>query len=430
MKNRIFIFEFVSGGGFNKIEIPNSFFSEGFGMLRSIISDFKLLEFEITTLLDYRFLHLVPLLNADMVEVLEKEEEYLLKFEYLVKQSESCFIIAPEFSKTLYRLTKIVKKNKKNLLSIDLKGVNLGTSKLDTFKFFRSSKVKTPQTFLLPRGKQNFDANFVIEKFKNLNCPVIIKPEDGVGADSIFYFESEEEIIEFFNDPIEKLDSIGNYILQEYVEGKDLSVSLLGTENSTPKILSVNTQDIDIKKPNFESNYFGGHTPVENYSEIEASLKENFKKMDLSRFKGYFGIDFIRNENCEIYFIEINPRLTTSYLGLRNIINQNLAKMILSSKQNGKNKLPEVLLQNHSLFSRIELVHKSPNLNKKIIEELIYETLNLIPEMITPPISLDGTSQFTCFIATKTKDFLSSKKRMQEIIQTLQSLDYLIVKQG
>ena len=127
MKNRIFIFEFVSGGGFNKIEIPNSFFSEGFGMLRSIISDFKLLEFEITTLLDYRILHLVSLLNADMVEVLEKEEEYLLKFEYLVKQSEYCFIIAPEFSKTLIRLTKIVKKNKKNLLSIDLKGVNLGT---------------------------------------------------------------------------------------------------------------------------------------------------------------------------------------------------------------------------------------------------------------------------------------------------------------
>ena len=429
MKNRIFIFEFVSGGGFNKIEIPNSFFSEGFGMLRSIISDFKLLEFEITTLLDYRFLHLVPLLNADMVEVLEKEEEYLLKFEYLVKQSESCFIIAPEFSKTLYRLTKIVKKNKKNLLSIDLKGVNLGTSKLDTFKFFRSSKVKTPQTFLLPRGKQNFDANFVIEKFKNLNCPVIIKPEDGVGADSIFYFESEEEIIEFFNDPIEKLDSIRNYILQEYVEGKDLSVSLLGIKNSTPKILSVNTQDIDIKKPNFESNYFGGHTPVENYSEIEASLKENFKKMDLSRFKGYFGIDFIRKENCEIYFIEINPRLTTSYLGLRNIINQNLAKMILYSKQSNKNKLPAVVLENHSSFSRIELVHKSPKLNKKIMEKLIDEALNLIPEMVTPPISLDGSSQFTCFIATKTKDFLSSKKRMQEINQTLQSLDYLIVKQ-
>ncbi len=41
MKNRIFIFEFVSGGGFNKIEIPISLFCEGYGMLRSIIMDFK-----------------------------------------------------------------------------------------------------------------------------------------------------------------------------------------------------------------------------------------------------------------------------------------------------------------------------------------------------------------------------------------------------
>ena len=50
--NRIFIFEFVSGGGFNQVDIPNSLFCEGYGMLKSIITDFKALNFEISTLLD------------------------------------------------------------------------------------------------------------------------------------------------------------------------------------------------------------------------------------------------------------------------------------------------------------------------------------------------------------------------------------------
>jgi len=47
MKKRIFIFEFVTGGGFNRVNIPISLFCEGFGMLRSIIKDFKSLGFEI-----------------------------------------------------------------------------------------------------------------------------------------------------------------------------------------------------------------------------------------------------------------------------------------------------------------------------------------------------------------------------------------------
>ena len=47
-KKKIFIFEFISGGGFNKDDIPSSLFCEGFGMLRSIIADFKAIGFNIT----------------------------------------------------------------------------------------------------------------------------------------------------------------------------------------------------------------------------------------------------------------------------------------------------------------------------------------------------------------------------------------------
>ena len=68
-KNKIFIFEFVSGGGFNQGDIPSSLFCEGYGMLKSIITDFKALNLEISTLLDYRISFLSTYLKADYIEI-------------------------------------------------------------------------------------------------------------------------------------------------------------------------------------------------------------------------------------------------------------------------------------------------------------------------------------------------------------------------
>ena len=39
VNQKIFIFEFVSGGGYNKVDIPLSLFCEGYAMLRTTIED-------------------------------------------------------------------------------------------------------------------------------------------------------------------------------------------------------------------------------------------------------------------------------------------------------------------------------------------------------------------------------------------------------
>ena len=46
--------------------------------------------------------------------------------------------------------------------------------------------------------------------------------------------------------------------------------------------------------------------------------------------QGYVGIDLVLGEQAtDDYLIEINPRLTTSYLGLRQIADSNLAQAML-----------------------------------------------------------------------------------------------------
>jgi len=153
LNQKIFIFEFVSGGGYNKVDIPSSLFCEGYAMLRTTIEDFKKLGFQIIVLLDNRIEFLSQYLKADIIELVNKNDDYIKVYTDCVKESSYCFIIAPEFSNILYNLTKIAKDYKKTVLSVDLEGIKLGSSKLKTYKFFLENKVNTPQTYAIPFKK-------------------------------------------------------------------------------------------------------------------------------------------------------------------------------------------------------------------------------------------------------------------------------------
>ena len=145
------------------------------------------------------------------------------------------------------------------------------------------------------------------------------------------------------------------------------------------------------------------------------------------KIEGYFGIDFIENHNHSFNFIEINPRLTTSYIGLRNILNVNCAELIFNTKLNNISDL-EIKLHNHSCFTRIDFSRNEIENMKAFHEETIYKLMKLIPEFVTPPISLNEHNKYSCFVATKTKDLISSKIRLNTIIQTIERLNLNIIK--
>jgi predicted ATP-grasp superfamily ATP-dependent carboligase len=429
-ENHVFIFEFVSGGGFNQVDIPSSLFCEGFGMLRSIIADFKALDFNIITTLDYRIYFLSNLLEVNTIHKVEAKDNYLTIFKNQVRNCKYIFIIAPESSNILYKLTEIAKNYDKTILSIDLEGIKLGTSKILTYSFFKNYKLSTPKTYLIPLKNKKLDLEFIIQKFKELKRPIIIKPEDGVGAESIYYFGSENQIREFFYGLDNSFEYCRAYILQEFIDGRDLSISLIGNSsylNSQITFLSVNSQDVEITNLKTKSEYFGGYTPVEDQEEILNYLSKILNKIDLSKFIGYYGIDFIQKKNKTVHFLEINPRLTTSYIGLRNVIDINPVELIINSKLNSM-KPAKLKYHSHSNFSRVELVYTGSKSINEIKVSLLPKLLNMISELVTPPISFNKSKFFSCFLATKTKDFSSSLKRVNDIFSTLEEFDFKVLK--
>ena len=434
---KIFIFEFVSGGGFNQVEIPSSLFCEGYAMLRTIIEDFKNLGFHITTLLDSRIKFLSLYMKADIIKSVELEEDYLQKYTTCVRNSDYCFVIAPEFSNVLYNLTKIVKKNNKKLLSIDLNGIKLGASKLETYRFFIENEINTPKSYSIPFNGNILDLDFILQKFDQINSSIVIKPDDGVGSELIFYFEKKDEILHFFESSNKITNTNRKYILQEYIEGDPMSVSIINDQplgklvENGPKILSINAQNLQITDPTKDSAYLGGYTPVDQFEQLKAQIENILKGVELSAFKGYFGIDFVKKVDNSLSFIEINPRLTTSYVGIRNVLEFNPMDLLLTQKKKLQNF--KMIPHKFSEFTQIKLKYDGEYTSGEINKLILPQLINLIPEIITPPIIMKGVDKnqetsYSCFIATKSNDIQSSRHRMSQITQIFGKFDFRIIK--
>jgi predicted ATP-grasp superfamily ATP-dependent carboligase len=76
-----------------------------------------------------------------------------------------------------------------------------------------------------------------------------------------------------------------------------------------------------------EFHYLGGSTPISQPFASRARQIAEQAIAAVSGLQGYFGVDVVLGE--QDVAIEINPRLTTSYIGLRQLAKGNLAEALL-----------------------------------------------------------------------------------------------------
>ena len=116
-------------------------------------------------------------------------------------------------------------------------------------------------------------------------------------------------------------DDSQNYIIQKIIKGITGSISAVSNSRQM-HILSINKQIIDLD----DFSYKGG---IINYNfPDKEKLKALFLEVQKTypQLNGYFGIDFIYADQ-EFYLLEINPRITSSIIGLAELGNP--AKLIL-----------------------------------------------------------------------------------------------------
>ncbi|MEM3383517.1 MAG: ATP-grasp domain-containing protein [Nitrososphaerales archaeon] len=401
---KVAILEYISGGGFSDKNLPSSILSEGYGMLNSALFDFKEAGHKTYTLLDSRIALFKPSLRADKIHLVNSKEEFKIKIVNLLKSAEISLIIAPESEGILANLLNLSEELNVESLNCDVSSINIVCDKFKLYERLKENGLSIPKTY---KVKIDEEIEKIQKIVRNISFPLIVKPVEGIGCYGLSVVKSFSQLPIAINKIKEEVKT-NACIIQEFVKGIHASVSLISNgKEAIP--LTLNLQIINLNTPDKASSYLGGIVPFDHELKDRAFHTAKRAVELFNGLKGYIGVDLILSESGP-QLIEINPRLTVSYIGLKQVSNLNLAHAMIKACL--KNELPEVFSHHgYSIFLKEPL--------KKLNENML-EKIYSIKEVITPPFPLNNENY--ALIATKGKNIKEAKiifKRVKRKIQRM-----------
>lgn len=240
-------------------------------------------------------------------------------------------INAKNFSGEFKKFRKIVRGNK-NTECVDNK-----------FKFYNKLKNKfdVPLTF---QPSDVGELNEILQQYTNNQF--ILKPLQGSGGLGIFLLNNEScNELKQVNEIYENI-SLENYILQEYIEGTNVSSSVLSSQNDRKNLINsrlITEHDLGNESYEYSGNILpldensfrmfngtrtnsdDGNTKNINFNELNAEMKNTSEDL-IRQFKliGSNGVDYILDKDGELEVIEINARFQGTYELVENVLGINL----------------------------------------------------------------------------------------------------------
>jgi len=293
------VFEYITGGGFNKQELPDSLTGEGSLMLNALLDNLiRLNSFEVTIMLDWRLANSIEVNSV----IIRPEHDVTEEFVRLVKQSDLVWPIAPEFDGILQNLCQTVESLGKVLLTSPATAVAIAGNKFKTYELLNRHHITSVPTRM-------FDDAYSPGEW-------MIKPIDGVGC-------SDSRVITNRLDFEQMVTSEGQYVIQPHLQGVKTSLSCL-FKQGRGWLVCANLQRFEFT----DQQYHLTGIVVNHYRDLSAyqQLIDEIAAA-LPELWGYAGIDLIENDRT--WVLEINPRLTTSFVGIYDALGINIAEAVL-----------------------------------------------------------------------------------------------------
>jgi tyramine---L-glutamate ligase len=329
----VLIYEYFTGGGCPPGELPRGLAEEALGMLWALVTDFhRWGAVRIMTALDPRFEEYMPgfnraTLHADEI-VMTTPGNYLNVYESLLQRCDAVWVIAPETGDILATLISLAEKAGIPHLGSNSAAARTAGNKAECARIFLDHDLPAPMTLIADRAT-------AFEKALQIGFPLIIKPIDGVGCEGVCRANSMGELTVRLQQAY-LATAHEHVLLQSYVRGIPASVSLLVTDGETC-FLSLNRQ---LMQSIGKLHYSGSRVPYRHVLKAEAWNAARSAVDLIGGLRGYVGVDLVLTKQG-IQLIEINPRLTTSYLGLRQVTKVNLVQAVWNVCMH--NSLPAVI---------------------------------------------------------------------------------------
>ncbi len=236
-------------------------------------------------------------------------------FRDLAAHADYTLVIAPEFNDLLYRRCCWVEECGGRLLGPSSEAVRLTGNKLALARHLDARGVPTPRTVPLVE---------VLTGTARVSFPAVCKPRQGAGSLSTYLLLVPDDL---HNLPSDEAGT--DFIVQPFVSGAPASVAFLfgpGRCLALPPAAQRLSGDGRFR-------YLGGHVPLPGALAERAQRVARSAVETLPELRGYIGVDVVLGavaDGSADQVIEVNPRLTTSYSGLRVLARTNLAETMLS----------------------------------------------------------------------------------------------------
>ncbi len=304
---RVFVFEYVTGGGLLGTSIPASLVREGDLMLQALVSDLAALE-GVQCLITRDARLGPPRVPADC-RLVHHVAEFPQVWSETLAAADAVWPVAPEHQGTLEAISQAILAADRVLLNSSPAAVRTAASKLQTLRLLESQGVPVVPTFGMT------------DSLPLIPGPWVLKPDDGVGCLGIRLCRDQDALYRHW----EHLADGPAFVAQPFVQGTPASLSLLVRDGDFV-LLSVNRQRIAVMDEQLlllgcVVNGLGSGDP--RFRRLAGDVAAA-----LPGLWGYVGVDLIATPDGP-RVLEVNPRLTTSYVGLRESLGINPAALVL-----------------------------------------------------------------------------------------------------
>jgi predicted ATP-grasp superfamily ATP-dependent carboligase len=323
---KIFVCEFITGGGLCAAQLPESLAKEGALIRDTLLRDLSQLPYTVNTTVDARLN--LPEHCAECV-VVQAHDDIWKILEAQIKLADAVWVIAPETDGVLHYITQMVTSQGKLVLGCGLSAIKITGEKMATCLALEAAGITTIPTY-------------TFENWPKSHWIWLAKPNDGAGCNDTACFNNADDL----EDWIEQHDKQLTHVIQAYQPGEAASISCV-IKKGKARLLSCNTQIIEINNHMLSLKGCIVNGMREYWQQFEIVANQIAKAFpDLA---GYVGIDVIV-DNDEIIVVEINPRLTTSYASLREATGANPAELIINTLTQPKYRWPKLQQNEVNLY--------------------------------------------------------------------------------
>ncbi|HEY5311304.1 MAG TPA: ATP-grasp domain-containing protein [Pirellulales bacterium] len=345
---RILLYEFATGGGLAAQGEANGspWFAEGLAMLRALAADLAAVpSCEVRVLCDRRLKLDLPGCQVVPVEGPTSDLEVLSAE---AATANWTIVIAPETGGLLESRARAVLAGGGRLLGPDPGFIALCGDKQRLAEHLAAAGVPVPPGYDLGRACQREGRNREGEAPAEPNSavdvisaarpeprppddsipagacfPAVLKPRDGAGSEGVLLVPDAASLPPAAERP-------GAWRLERYYPGAAASVACLQGPGGAQLLEPCRQRML---RDGRRLRYAGGHLPLAARLRERAGNLAQRAIAGLPRGHGYLGIDMVLGPQADgsgDVVIEVNPRLTTSYIALRLAARTNLAEAMLA----------------------------------------------------------------------------------------------------